>query len=1048
LIPHRIALTGFLSYQDEQEVVFDGSQLWMLSGRNGSGKSAIFDGFTFALFGHHRAGSQQTQELINKESNGFSVEFDFSIDERKYRIRRTVKRSSKGGSSSTQQIYQSEAAQGSGEQHWVPIPDTSRRTEFDRWIDEKIGLNYETFTSSVLLLQGQAEKLLDAAPKGRAEVLASIVDLERYQRLHERAIEKRKDAERELDQVKGQLGNIPEVSDEQILKAQERHAEAEQQRAAARAEVERYQQLGFEAKRWEELQSRLARLREQVSQANSLMGEATKIEASYQRLSELREVLPHINAIQQFRAEIEASETRTKKSLYERQQIQNKRDERASALELAHKKRSSLQSQQTQDEQRRQQIEARLRELTAIIERLRLVEQEQARLTELENELQRLPANARQTVTQIQGVLERGQEKAAALPLLERFEANRSELRQARERQVEIKKREKVLRKEGEEAKQRLEKAKADLETASKARAAADTRATEARTLLQQARNELKELEKLKGKKTCSHCGQKLTESHLKEEKARREAQQKEAKKAEAETAQAQKEAQTRETQCQEEVRQAETSLQKLRDKYRDVNHELEQAERDIERAGGECLKAYQALPTMFRERIANAPPDDWLDTQFPEPADLTSLQRDAADVESLRANLRQAEETLRQWEKVHGQAEAARASIARLRQELPAADPAAIRGEHASIQAEEAALKGRLAGSKKSLAENQNDVDRLLKEIAEIEKHLAQADSDLRAEEVHRTNAEDSIDRARRQLPERWQTLAKQTGLSEQHQWNVELRELEEAKTAQRWQQLAQARLGLEGLTHEIAEAEAQQAEFPEQARTPITEIELQLQQARQTEDEKEKLSHSALQEKGILEQHREQRDKLGKKGLELEREENFAKTLSVLLGRDRLQRHLVRVAERQIVDYANAVLDRLSAGQLLLRLSGSEEGTGADRALELEAYNRVTGEAPINVSFLSGSQRFRVAVSLALGIGQYASRQHRPIESVIIDEGFGCLDREGRQVMIQELQNLRGQLRCILLVSHQEEFADAFPDGYRFELEEGATKVTRIQR
>jgi DNA repair exonuclease SbcCD ATPase subunit len=82
---------------------------------------------------------------------------------------------------------------------------------------------------------------------------------------------------------------------------------------------------------------------------------------------------------------------------------------------------------------------------------------------------------------------------------------------------------------------------------------------------------------------------------------------------------------------------------------------------------------------------------------------------------------------------------------------------------------------------------------------------------------------------------------------------------------------------------------------------------------------------------------------------------------------------------------------------------------------------------------------------VALALGIGQYASKQHRPIESVIIDEGFGCLDRTGRQGMIQEIQNLRGHLNCIVLVSHQEEFAEAFPDGYRFEMEDGATRVTR---
>ena len=166
-------------------------------------------------------------------------------------------------------------------------------------------------------------------------------------------------------------------------------------------------------------------------------------------------------------------------------------------------------------------------------------------------------------------------------------------------------------------------------------------------------------------------------------------------------------------------------------------------------------------------------------------------------------------------------------------------------------------------------------------------------------------------------------------------------------------------------------------------------------------------------------------------------------------LLGRERLQLYLVRQAERQIVDHANAVLDRLSGGQLFLRLRGDQDGENeTDQALELEAYNRTTGQQPINVAFLSGSQRFRVAVCLALGIGQYASRQYRPIESVIIDEGFGCLDCQGRQVMIQELQNLRGQLHCILLVSHQEEFAEAFSDGYHFELAEGTTKITRIQR
>jgi hypothetical protein len=44
--------------------------------------------------------------------------------------------------------------------------------------------------------------------------------------------------------------------------------------------------------------------------------------------------------------------------------------------------------------------------------------------------------------------------------------------------------------------------------------------------------------------------------------------------------------------------------------------------------------------------------------------------------------------------------------------------------------------------------------------------------------------------------------------------------------------------------------------------------------------------------------------------------------------------------------------------------------------------------------------------------------------------------------------MQNLRGQLKCILLVSHQEEFAEAFADGYYFELKDRSAKITRFQR
>src|SRR5439155_16463761 len=119
-------------------------------------------------------------------------------------------------------------------------------------------------------------------------------------------------------------------------------------------------------------------------------------------------------------------------------------------------------------------------------------------------------------------------------------------------------------------------------------------------------------------------------------------------------------------------------------------------------------------------------------------------------------------------------------------------------------------------------------------------------------------------------------------------------------------------------------------------------------------------------------------------------ERQHHLCDRLADLLGRRGLQLHLVREAERAIVLLANEVLERISAGELSLQAYESEDGDQAETALQLQVRVRGLGDRLLHVAQLSGSQKFRVAVSLALAIGQYASQQPRTLECVIIDEGF----------------------------------------------------------
>jgi exonuclease SbcC len=167
----------------------------------------------------------------------------------------------------------------------------------------------------------------------------------------------------------------------------------------------------------------------------------------------------------------------------------------------------------------------------------------------------------------------------------------------------------------------------------------------------------------------------------------------------------------------------------------------------------------------------------------------------------------------------------------------------------------------------------------------------------------------------------------------------------------------------------------------------------------------------------------------------------------LDALLGKEGLQRHLVRAAERAIVRLADETVGRLSAGDLSLSLAAGDDTDREEKAFTL-AVRRAGGADAIGVDYLSGSQKFRVAVAMALAIGRYKTNQSRHLESVIIDEGFGSLDRDGLRAAAEELNGLRGLLKRVVIVSHQEEFTDQFPVVIRLSAGPNGTVATKVRR
>ncbi len=1043
MIPHRIKLTGFLSYKDEQEVGFSTAALWMLAGTNGSGKSSVFDAVTYALFGHHRGGSQNASELINKESNSMIVEFDFKLDTVLYRSKRTLRRSPKGAITGTQQLFRSMT-----DDSWEPVPDTSKKIDFDKWIHDKIGLNYETFTSSVLLLQGKAEKLLDARPSGRAEVLAGIVDLERYQRLHEKANSRKLELKANLEALSHQTAAVPDVSDLEYATTILQIDEYKESRSTAQLKIDAMAAIEVQARRWCDTQARLAAAKAKLSAAELLLGEAVKIENAYARLQELREVLPAVNTVVSMRGQSQESQRKSDRYLKQREETQERKRVVDHAHEKTKKQRLTVQKQLVDDETKQGKLNARLRELTGLLEKVRLVEQQESEASRMTDDLNRLPDDPEKSLRLAHDDADRLTELSRVLPILERFQTERHELAVSIRTEQDVKLQLNVTLTEGERLKADVAKLQQQVIEAKSSKAIAEQDVAVTKAMADQARKLAAQFASLSGDKTCQTCGQELTAAHYLEEKTKRDQEA-------TSTAQRHREAVaalTHTTKQEQLLTAQDVELKKqlddLRERYRDQSAHSKQLLADTKRLNDSLVLRYAELPATYQGKIAQTTSPNWSMTTFPERDELIALRRDVSTLESVKRKLREATDTLTKWNQLRARLEVVRETVTKLKAALPAVDLTSIRQEHQSLHAEENTLINSIKAAKANIASLELDVDKLGCESHTCVQILTDLQGKLNTEEVSRQHCDDAAERAKRDLPVAWQTLLQQAALAEYSAWKGESDRLIADGIETKYKQLEQARGGLNTIRNDIEGYEMEAATFPNEARRTPEDVKSLVLGLRTHYEQVDQELRVVQRQKSILDGHREQRAKLGVQYTQIDGEHNKYKLVAELLGRDRLQRHLVRQAERQIVDYANGVLDRLSSGQLFLKLVGSEDGTSTDRALELEAANRVTGGAPINVAFLSGSQRFRVAVSLALGIGQYASKQHRPIESVIIDEGFGCLDRQGRQVMIQELQNLRGHLHCILLVSHQEEFADAFPDGYRFELQNGATKISRFQR
>ncbi len=1039
MIPTKVEVEGFLCYREKQVVDLEGSDLWVFSGRNGSGKSTIFDAIGFALFGTHRGGSRGMENLINAGSSEFHVRFEFEIGHGRFRIERKLCRNGR----SDRQIYRHEPNDGSNEE-WPAVAETHQKDGFERWVKEHIGLNYEMFTSSLLLRQGHAEKLLDAKPKDRFEIVAEVADLKAYQQLHQKADTRRQDRKIQLDAVRLLLSRRPPVEPAAIEEARVRLDESEEARRRASADRDHLAEIEGLARAWQERATAREEALGEARRAREIIEKSATIQVDWDRLRELDGILPALIKESDRRAAIDGWNALIAANR-SRQSILDRRLEELSALaDQSRRHLADVAEEIDREEAGWSAILNCQAALAGPIARANGARTQRQAVASLEATLADYPDDLEDEVARLDiDAFRRAGWKFALIPLENLVEA-REGLAESRSRIGQGIGAIATAEADLQLANEAFEAARLEASGAGRAREAAGRRSAQTGMIFQSAQVRLDAFGRLEGATDCDRCGQPLTPAHREVESRRliegRDQAQEAAERADRTLLAANDRAESAEA----ELANADRSRRAAESALADAHRGFAQAEIDAERHLIACARAVEGLEEPFRSSVATGPVADWAATTFPSPADLAEGRR-------LSAGLGEAH---RRAAEARSRLETMRDERSRLEQARNALEAVGLRPGDDQAEAEHARLAEDAATLDRCLKARRLEGDLTAEAIEKLARRVAEARGEIAAIEVEQATAIATADSSRKasaqdraSVPSPWLDVYDEPTRERLDAWNIERHNLRVRGVQEAAEALPDAQWKLKFAESQVADLDARLAAIPEEARRDPAVIAGEKVRAFERLVTAEEDLRTRRHQVDALKRDRDERADLEAQALEADRALAVSSKLAELLGRTSLQRVLIRDAERGILDCANPILRDISGGDLELRLSGDDSGD--DQALLLEVVDRTHGPGrTLGVAFLSGSQRFRVAVSLALGIGQYARGHDRPIRSVIIDEGFGCLDRQGRDEMIAHLNRLKGRLDRIVLVSHQEEFAEAFRDGYHFESRDGSTVVREFHR
>ncbi len=1041
MIPIKLKLSGFLSYRDPVEVDFTLFDLACISGQNGAGKSSLLDAITWVLFGIAR---KTDENLVNSatalQRNGAAeVVLIFEYEKSIFQIKRILFAPKKEKDEKTGKITETKKPAIlefwilDDNNEWRVLTEKSVRATQER-IEQTLHLDYETFVNASFFLQGKADQFSTASASDRKRILSSILGLEEWETYKERTAERRKTIESDLNMVEGRLAEInEELAQEEPRKTRLKELESQlKQLETARKAQEKTLEL---AKRM------AASLSEQRKLTDTLAASLKKTRANHTALAErlaTRETERHSRAILlEHAAAIEAAYAAWNASRAGLETLETL----AAQFREQEKRRQpfldAINAEQARLEQERQSL---THQSSVISEQLSAVEDVNGQLAEAEKslaEVEKRLAKRGELETE-QAIVKRFREQSTLRqkPLTD-IQTEQARLEQ--ERASLLKQKESAETQRGALDKMLAELAEAETslaevesQLAKRDELDADLKTRQHRQVELNAENtRLKlEMDELKDRldllgaaegAVCPLCGQPISAGE--KEKL---------------------------------IEQLKSDGKQRGDRHRANTAALLELKGQVEA----LEKQIPQFKKAERERVLSAS----------KVAEISArMDANRKSVESWDSGgagrLVEVEKTLQGGTF----AAQAREYLTRIEKELGAIAKAMglviQKGQDVFplVEKEVFLLEARWT----ELSKFEQERSRQLAQVAQ----LTQKRDSLRAEiekwqktgqprlvEVDNTLQSGSFSaEARAGLAAIDAELA---ALGYDRAAHDRLRATEAAARSSEaeYRDLQAARAAIAPLDDEIgslkAQLEERQAELDSaedayaEAAGALASAEEQIPDLDATEDEFLRLQESenrlnqevgmARQMVSVLSSRRRQKSEQEARREELALEISRHKQLEKAFGKDGVPALLIEQAIPQIEEKANELLDRLSNGSMSVRFITQATYKDKKRDDLRETLDIVISDpaGTREYEMFSGGEAFRVNFAIRLALSEIlSSRTGARLQTLVIDEGFGSQDAQGRQRLIEAINLVKSDFAKILIITHLDELKEAFPN--RIEVE-----------